>query len=465
MKRRTSIAVGSILIAIGFIGGLVIGYLLAPVPTGQPDSLEASFTMSVDSGTAPLTVQFQDTSTGGAISWLWNFGDGNTSTAKNPQHGFNQEGRYFVQLTVSGASGSESASEMVNVHIPRLDVLGSDMHGSALAAGDINSLFVLTRDIVAVSRSSGNITWWPTNAGSGTLGNCVTIDSTFNGACALALGNIDNDLFTDVVVASSSGNSIVWYKNDGNGTFGIRRTVTSILDGACAVAIADFDSDGYKDIAAAGQDADLLLWFKNNGSGGFEENVTIKYNFNGANAICARDLDFDGDVDVLATAGEAGLLAKCKNDGTGNFPAGGYEIIDSGFSGANCVNMADLDADFDGDIVACAAGLDQVICLMNDGFGNFVNKQIIASHLGGPSSLSFFDLDSDGRLDILVTFQAANWVAWCKRYTSGSDVLWEIKNIDAGLNAPLSVVGISIDVRSLVVAGGDIGHLIQWKYP
>jgi hypothetical protein len=102
--------------------------------------------------------------------------------------------------------------------------------------------------------------------------------------------------------------------------------------------------------------------------------------------------------------------------------------------------------------------------MMNDGSGNFANKQIIASRLGGPSSLLAVDLDIDGGADILVTFKTANWVAWCKRYTSGPDVLWEIKNIDAGMNAPLSVVGIPHALGNRVVAGGDIGHLVQWIF-
>ena len=47
-----------------------------PAPT-------ASFTASPTSGTAPLNVQFTDTSTGAPTSWAWTFGDGGTSTSQN----------------------------------------------------------------------------------------------------------------------------------------------------------------------------------------------------------------------------------------------------------------------------------------------------------------------------------------------------------------------------------------------
>jgi gliding motility-associated-like protein len=47
---------------------------------------------------APFTVQFTDL-TPGATTWLWDFGDGNTSTEKNPSHTYTAFGNYTVSLT------------------------------------------------------------------------------------------------------------------------------------------------------------------------------------------------------------------------------------------------------------------------------------------------------------------------------------------------------------------------------
>ena len=52
----------------------------------------------------PLTVNFQDLSTG-AISWQWNFGDGNTSTLQNPVHNYPSYGNDTVTLVVTNAFG------------------------------------------------------------------------------------------------------------------------------------------------------------------------------------------------------------------------------------------------------------------------------------------------------------------------------------------------------------------------
>jgi gliding motility-associated-like protein len=52
------------------------------------------------------TVNFTDKSTGpGTFTYLWNFGDGNTSTAANPSHHYTREGLYTVSLTITNEDG------------------------------------------------------------------------------------------------------------------------------------------------------------------------------------------------------------------------------------------------------------------------------------------------------------------------------------------------------------------------
>ncbi|HUM64867.1 MAG TPA: PKD domain-containing protein, partial [Chitinophagaceae bacterium] len=49
---------------------------------------------------APFNVQFTDLTPGGA-TWLWDFGDGTTSTLQNPQHQYTDTGQHTVTLTVT----------------------------------------------------------------------------------------------------------------------------------------------------------------------------------------------------------------------------------------------------------------------------------------------------------------------------------------------------------------------------
>ena len=71
----------------------------------------AAFSASPVTGKPPLTVKFNDKSTGSPASWSWNFGDKSTSTAKNPVHKYSKAGKYTVSLAVKNAAGSNTAKK------------------------------------------------------------------------------------------------------------------------------------------------------------------------------------------------------------------------------------------------------------------------------------------------------------------------------------------------------------------
>jgi len=71
---------------------------------------DVSFGINVSS----LTATFDNTSSNG-ISYLWDFGDGNTSTDENPTHEYAANGTYIVTLTVANACGSVSTTETIEV--------------------------------------------------------------------------------------------------------------------------------------------------------------------------------------------------------------------------------------------------------------------------------------------------------------------------------------------------------------
>ena len=80
----------------------VTAALVAPV---------ANFIANATSDTAPLTVQFTDTSTGTGLSaWKWDFkNDGSVdSTTQSPTYTYTTAGTYTVNLTVTGTVGTDS---------------------------------------------------------------------------------------------------------------------------------------------------------------------------------------------------------------------------------------------------------------------------------------------------------------------------------------------------------------------
>jgi hypothetical protein len=88
-----------------YLDDIKVFHIPAPAPV-------ADFTADPTAGTAPLTVNFTDFSTGDITSWEWNFGDSGTSTAQDPSHIYNTTGAYTVSLTVTGPGGTDTETKI-----------------------------------------------------------------------------------------------------------------------------------------------------------------------------------------------------------------------------------------------------------------------------------------------------------------------------------------------------------------
>lgn len=68
-------------------------------------NVQADFTSDKTKGCPPLIVEFTDQSSSTAISWNWDFGNGNTSVMQNPSASFLEPGDYSVKLIVQDHNG------------------------------------------------------------------------------------------------------------------------------------------------------------------------------------------------------------------------------------------------------------------------------------------------------------------------------------------------------------------------
>ena len=106
----------------GLSGNIAITYTVTDLTTGCTDSLTnyinvasvpvVGFNANVVSGT--LTVNFVNTSTGNS-TYLWDFGDGTTSTDTNTTHTYPGNSVYTVTLTATNACGSFTSTQQVPV--------------------------------------------------------------------------------------------------------------------------------------------------------------------------------------------------------------------------------------------------------------------------------------------------------------------------------------------------------------
>jgi PKD repeat protein len=68
----------------------------------------ASFAANTNIACVPAVIQFTDQSTGNLVKWQWDFGDGTSSTARNPQKVYTKTGFYTVTLVVTSNTGCQS---------------------------------------------------------------------------------------------------------------------------------------------------------------------------------------------------------------------------------------------------------------------------------------------------------------------------------------------------------------------
>jgi Zn-dependent metalloprotease/chitodextrinase len=93
---------------------------------------------------------FTDNSVGEVSSWLWDFGDGFTSTAQNPIHQYYHNGNYSVKLVVGNLNGNAQLIKTNYIHISGMNIL-ENVNDTVCA----NESFIIN-----VENSSNNLKWY-----------------------------------------------------------------------------------------------------------------------------------------------------------------------------------------------------------------------------------------------------------------------------------------------------------------
>jgi serine protease len=155
-----------------------------PEPKPAPQALDAEFTAEPKTAPRNTAIQFTDQSTGNITGWLWDFGDGATSTEQNPTHAYKEAQTYTVRLTVSNADGSNTERKEAFIKLFTPQAPDADF----------------TRE--------------PTGAGSP-----FTIQFTdTSSAPARILNRVDGNLFFTSIETASLGGITSWSWDFGDGT-------------------------------------------------------------------------------------------------------------------------------------------------------------------------------------------------------------------------------------------------------
>jgi len=148
--------------------------LLAMLMTNSASSqVTADFTtMNPTTACGSLIVEFQDLSTGNPTSWLWDFGNGNTSTLKNPVAIYTTPGYYDVKLTESDGVFSDTKIEVSYIKVYDNPISNIDIASSNIGC------FPHTVDFLDFTTSSAPIVSYFWDFGDG--GNSSLQNPTYN---------------------------------------------------------------------------------------------------------------------------------------------------------------------------------------------------------------------------------------------------------------------------------------------
>ncbi len=133
----------------------------------EKEAPDASFSVNETSGTAPVTVAFTDTSEDGSediYQWLWEFGDGNTSSLQNPQHDYPIPGTYTVSLTVTSEDGADTEIRTDLISVEALPPVAAFSVSST--AGDAPLTVTFSDDS---TQGTGTINQWAWDFGDGNI--------------------------------------------------------------------------------------------------------------------------------------------------------------------------------------------------------------------------------------------------------------------------------------------------------
>lgn len=185
------------------VTGVGIGLLVAGLAcTKAPEAARPALAVSVDAtqraGLAPFTLELTSTVTGaeGAVTWAWDFGDGDTASAPGPVHVYTDPGSYDVTLVVTDGAG-RTASTGLSVSV------GTDEIPAAGVSSDVTSGRAPLAVEFTCDSSAGNAPFeylWDfadgTVAPGATASHTYTDAGTFTARCVVTDANGDTGFNT-----------------------------------------------------------------------------------------------------------------------------------------------------------------------------------------------------------------------------------------------------------------------------
>ncbi len=296
---------------------------------GGLGTLEGTYVADVD-GDGFIDILTADASNG-INGWITNKRNGtfDTTLKSIDDTSSNTESVFSIDLDNDGdmdvISGMDSAKEWRWYKNDGSQVFGNPI---SIATSFTGTNYIGAYDVdhngytdVIVGSWDGSVAWYENDAGQ-TFAEHIVVSGRghINTVCA---ADFDNDGDTDFVAALYGNGTIEWYENQYESTYNnvtfTRHNLANDGDipHVYSVAVTDIDQDGFADIVSAPDGNGKLYWFRNNHDKTFTphplDNITTDFG-----SVDTADLDNDGDIDILYASYDHYEIGWYQNDGTGN---------------------------------------------------------------------------------------------------------------------------------------------------
>jgi serine protease len=206
----------------------------------------AGFSSSING----LSISFNDNSTDdkGVVSHSWNFGDGTSSTSKNPNHNYSADGSYSVSLTVTDTINQS------NTVTKQLSVTDGVVVGDCAPAWSSSTNYTIG-DTVSFNGFEYVSIWWSTGASPDIFSNVWkkldkcdgTTDPIENQAPKSVFTYSLTDLSVAFTNSSTDDKGIVsqsWSFGDGNASSNEHPSHSYVSAGSYQVTLTVYDVEG-----------------------------------------------------------------------------------------------------------------------------------------------------------------------------------------------------------------------------